>query len=121
MTDDQFRDRLLDAVERIHDRIEAVRAELRTEMRDARSEQAEDHKQVKQRLQSLEQGQTTIVQRIGTLETHEEADLARQEGAEGERAALRRRRAWVASLVVGAAAVTSALSALAFGLIGQLK
>lgn len=121
MTDDQFRDRLLDAVERIHERIEAVRAELRTELRDARAEQAEDHKQVKQRLQSLEQGQTAIYTRVGTLETHEEADHARAEGAEAERAALRRRRAVAASLIVGAATVTSALSALAFSLIDHLK
>ena len=121
MTDDQFRDRLLDAVERIHERIEAVRAELRTELRDARAEQAEDHKQVKARLQSLEQVQTTIYQRVTAVETHEEADHARAEGAEAERAALRRRRAVAASLIVGAATVTSALSALAFSLIDHLK
>lgn len=121
MTDDQFRDRLLDAVERIHERIEAVRAELRTELRDARAEQAEDHKQVKARLQSLEQGQTTIYQWVTAVETKDEAEHARAEGAHEAQADARRRLARLGGLVVGVAVVATAASGLVFQILDHVR
>lgn len=120
MTSDQYQ-RLHDAIGRIYERIEDVRSELRTELRDARSEQAEDHKQVKLRLQSLEQGQTTIYQRVTAVETKDEAEHARAEGAQEARADARRRLARLGGLVVGVAVVATAASGLVFQILDHVK
>ena len=93
---------------------------LRQVLEDSRREQAEDHREVKLRLGSLESGQVAILSRVGTLETHEQADQARAEGELAERQRRARRARQIAGLVVGGSTVAGIAVGIAFAVIDHL-
>lgn len=93
---------------------------LRKLIDDARAESAEDHREVKQRLGNVEGNQATIISRVSSLETHEEAAKARETGALEERRELAQRRRAIAALVTLAATVAGAASGLAVAIIDRV-
>lgn len=93
---------------------------LRKLIDDARAESAEDHREVKQRLANVEQNQATVIARVSTLETHEEAAAARSAGIESERSSRRRRFAQLVAGTAAAAAVAGMVAGIVFALIDRI-
>lgn len=93
---------------------------LRKLIDDSRQEAAEDHREVKQRLANVEGNQSTIIARVSSLETHEQAYAARAMGVEDER---RRRRVHAGQLAAGisvAATVAGVVAAVAVAVIDRI-
>ena len=93
---------------------------IRRAMDDARREQAEDHHEVKKRLGVLETGQAKILVRLGALETHEEADRARAEGALAERERREARNAKAARTAAGVLTGLGVVVAIVFAVVDHL-
>lgn len=94
---------------------------LRKLIDDARAESAEDHREVKQRLGNVESSQSTIIARVSSLETHEQADAARLEGAQSERARRQRHQAALVASLMAAASIAGVVAGLAFALIDHIR
>lgn len=112
MTNDQFQ-HLLAAIDRVHARVDEVRAELRGDLREARQEASADHAAVKERLDTVEHNQAAMLAKAAAADARADVVAASAE----DRA---RHRSATIALAATIAAVISTVGALLWGVVDHV-